>query len=53
VIVRNVAVLRRFEDRDDGVSDPAVLREALDRVRAERAARIAGPAGQSLSPPQT
>lgn len=42
---RNVTVLRRFEDRDDGVSEAALVLEALDRACAEHAARITGQAG--------
>ena len=36
---RNLAVLRRFEGRDDGLDEPADLTEVLDQVRAERDAR--------------
>jgi hypothetical protein len=36
---RNLAVLRRFEGRVDGVDDQAAVVEVLDQVRAGRDAR--------------
>jgi hypothetical protein len=43
---RNLAVLARFEDRDDGVEDPAAVTEVLDQVRAERDVRNGEPIGR-------
>jgi antitoxin FitA len=43
---RNLALLRQFEGRDDGVSDVPQVTEMLDAVRAERDTRNMGPDGQ-------
>jgi hypothetical protein len=42
---RNVALLRQFDDRDDGVSDHSVT-DVLDRARAEQDARNMAPREQ-------